>query len=286
MTRRCGYLIVAASVAIAALPIFLSAQTRTNTNGAAAATPRTRDGRPDLSGMWGGGGGGRPVNEDDRGNITDIFPSRRCGPTQVKCGDYTNQSVDQEFTGRLDPSRPLYRPEHWDRVIDLDMNTNREDPIFQCQPQGITRQGPPAKIVQTATEIIFFYGGGEDYRIIPIDGRKHDPVRARDVTYFGHAVGHWDGDTLVIDSIGFNDLTWLARGGYFHSDKLRVIERLRREGNVLHYQATVEDPEVLLEPWTLAPRQLRLNTNPNAFIPEGEPCRDYDSQNMVTQIRH
>jgi len=274
-------------VSFVAVPLAIATGAQSQTSGnAPAATPRTPAGKPDLSGMWGGGDGGRPVNEDERGNVTDIFPSRRCGPTQVECGDYTNQSVDQEFTGRMDRSRPLYRPEHWDRVIYLDMNTNREDPVFKCQPQGIPRQGPPAKIVQTATEVIFFYAGGEDYRIIPIDGRKHNPVRARDVTYFGHAVGHWDGDTLVVDAVGFNDLTWLARGGYFHSDKLRVIERLRREGNVLHYQATVEDPEVLAEPWTLTPRQLRLNTNSDAFIPEGEPCHDYDSQNMVTQIRH
>jgi len=285
MTRR--FLWAGLFVSIIAGPLVIAPDAQSQTSGnASAATPRTADGKPDLSGMWGGGDGGRPVNEDERGNVTDIFPSRRCGPTQVECGDYTNQSVDQEFTGRMDRSRPLYRPEHWDQVIYLDMNTNREDPIFKCQPQGIPRQGPPQKIVQTATEVIFFYAGGEDYRIIPIDGRKHSPVRARDVTYFGHAVGHWDGDTLVVDAVGFNDLTWLARGGYFHSDKLRVVERLRREGNVLHYQATVEDPEVLVEPWALTPRQLRLNTNPDAFIPEGEPCHDYDSQNMVTQIRH
>lgn len=270
MTRRFLYISAVVSILAAALAMTASAQTK-----------------PDLSGMWGGGGGGgRPVNVDDQGNVTDIFPSRRCGPTQVDCSEYSNQSYDQEFTGRMDPSRPVYKPDHWDRVQYLDMNTNREDPIFKCQPQGIPRQGPPLKIVQTATEVIFFYAGGEDYRIIPIDGRKHDPVRAQDVSYFGHAVGHWEGDMLVVDAVGFNDLTWLARGGYFHSDKLRVIERLRREGNVLHYQATVEDPEVLLEPWTMTPRQLRLNTNPGAFIPEGEPCRDYDSQNMVTQIRH
>ena len=282
MTRRVLSVAVVMSLTCAALAVTTSAQAPTN----GAAAPRMPDGKPDLSGMWGGGDGGRVPNEDEKGNVTDIFPSRRCGPTQVECGDYTNQSVDQEFTGRMDPSRPAYRPEHWDRVIYLDMNTNREDPIFKCQPQGIPRQGPPSKIVQTATEIIFFYAGGEDYRIIAIDGRKHDPRRANDVTFFGHAVGRWDGETLVVESVGFNDLTWLARGGYFHSDKLKVTERLRREGNVLHYQAIAEDPEVLLEPWALTPRQLRLNTNPNAFIPEGEPCHDYDSQNMVTQIRH
>jgi hypothetical protein len=172
------------------------------------------------------------------------------------------------------------------------MNTNTEDPLFICQPLGVPRVGPPARIVQTANDVIFLYMGTgassqpADYRVIPTDGRKHDPVRSQDVFFYGHSVGRWEGDTLVIDSIAFNDLTWLDRGGYFHSDKMRVVERVRREGNTLHYDVTVEDPEVLAQPWVMNTRRVQLNTNPNAFLPEGQPCRDYDRDNMVTQIRH
>jgi len=259
-----------------------------------APTPRMPDGKPDLSGMWGGpGGGGRPVEVDEQGNLSELFPSRRCGPTQVKCSGYTNQSVDGEFTARMNTNRPLYKPEYWDRVQLLDMNTNKEDPIFICQPLGLPRVGPPTRILQTDRDIVFLYQGGgagtqpADYRVIPTDGRPHDPVKAQDVYFYGHSVGHWEADTLVIESIAFNDLTWLDKGGYFHSDKMRTIERLRREGDILHYQITVIDPEVLLEPWAVTPRQLRLNTNPNAaLLPEGQPCKDYDRENMVTQIRH
>ena len=93
--------------------------------------------------MWGGGGGGgRPVDVDEKGNIEEIFPSRRCGPTQVQCDGYTNQSVDGEFTGRNNPNRPIYKPEYWDKVQQLDMNTNTEDPLFICQPLGLPRVGP------------------------------------------------------------------------------------------------------------------------------------------------
>jgi hypothetical protein len=253
------------------------------------------DGKPDFSGMWvggGGGGGARPVEVDEKGNVSETFPSRRCGPSQVNCDDYTNQSYDGEFTGRMDRNKPLYKPEHWDRVQYLDTNTNKEDPVFICQPLGLPRVGPPARILQTANDIVFLYTGGgastqpADYRVIPTDGRKHDPDRAQDVTFYGYSIGHWEGDTLVIESIAFNDLTWLDRGGYFHSDKMRTTERLRREGNVLTYQVTVEDPEVLLEPWVMNARQLRLNANREAFLAEGQPCRDYDRANMVTQIRH
>ncbi len=293
MTRRSVY-VSAALLTVAALAQAPSPLAQTNAGGSPGATPRTPDGKPDLSGLWiaGAGGGGRAYEVDERGNIVDTFPSRRCSPTQVKCSEYTNQSYDGEFTGRMNPNRPLYKPEHWDRVQYLDMNTNTEDPLFICQPLGIPRVGPPARIVQTANDVIFLYQGSgassqpADYRIIPTDGRKHDPVRSQDVHFYGHSVGRWDGDTLVIDSIAFNDLTWLDRGGYFHSDQMRVTERLRREGNTLTYEVTVEDPEVLLEPWVLTPRQLRINPNPNAFLPEGQPCRDYDRENMVTQIRH
>lgn len=304
MIRRLAYIGVAASFALAVASLAL-AQGRGGGGGAGARaggaaeanlpTPRMPDGHPDLSGMWGGGGGGganREYEVDDKGNATDIFPSRRCGPSQVKCSEYTNQSYDGEFTARMSANRPLYKPEYWDKVQYLDMNTNKEDPIFQCQPLGIPRVGPPARILQTASDVVFLYAGGgastqpAEYRIIPTDGRPFDPVRSQDVYFYGLSVAHWDGDTLVVESIAFNDLTWLDKGGLFHSDKMKVTEKFTREGNVLVYDVTVVDPEVLLEPWHMTPRRLRLNTDPKAFLPEGLPCKDYDQSNMVTQIRH
>lgn len=266
-------------------------------NPTAAPTPRMPDGKPDLSGVWiagaGGGGGPREALEDERGNLVEEFPSRRCGPSQVSCGDYTNQSEDGEFTARLNPNRPVYKPEHWDKVQQLDMWTNKHDPLFVCQPLGLPRAGAPVRILQTATDVVFLYtagGGGSgnaEYRTIPTDGRTHDPEKALDVTFWGYSVGRWDGDTLVVDSVGFNDLTWLDRGGYFTSDKKRVIERFTRKGNTLLYEVTVEDPDVLAQPWVLTPRTLRLNANRDAgILAEATPCRDYDHANMVTQIRH
>ena len=255
-------------------------------------TPRALDGHPDLSGMWNGAAGGVGRTSEDNGNITSNVASRRCAPNQRGCRDQTNQTVDGEFTGRMDPNRPLYKPEFWDKVQDLDRNTNTVDPIFKCQPYGVPRMGAPTKIVQTANEVIFLYaaaGAGtqpNDFRIIPTDGREHDPVRAQDVSYYGDSVGHWEGDTLVIDSVGFNDITWLDRGGYFHTDNMHLIEKLWREGSTLHYQVTVDDPGVLLQPWVMTPRILRLNSNPKAYIREGDPCRDVDYENMVSKIRH
>jgi hypothetical protein len=296
MTRAFRYVGALAIVAIAgALPAAQTPQSIGANGDGAVPTPRRANGRPDLSGTWGDGGAaaGRELVEYEPGKLAEEFPSRRCGPTQVKCGDYTNQSEDGEFTARLNPNRPIYKPEYWDKVQQLDMWTNKYDPLFVCQPLGLPRAGAPARILQTDTDVVFLYvagGGGAgnaEYRTIPIDGRRHDPVKSQDVLFWGHAVGRWEGDTLVIDSVGFNDLTWLDRGGYFTSVNKRVIERFTRKGDTLVYEVTVDDPDVLAEPWVMTPRTLRLNTNKDAgLFNEMTPCRDYDHANMVTQIRH
>ena len=249
-------------------------------------TPRLADGKPDLSGNWGGGG------------MNWRYGNRRCGPTQLEgCSPQWNQTMDFEFEApsRFGPNRPLYRPEHWDKVQALDMWTNKEDPVMTCQPLGIPRQGSPRRIIQSANDVVFFYsqyadgGGGQgEYRIVPIDGRKHDERQTRTTTYMGYTVGHWEGDTLVLDSVAFNDFTWLARGGFFHSDEMRVVERFTRQGNEILYEVTVEDPVVLVEPWVMTPRILRLNAGPNAgLLPERGNCEvAYESGSIETQIRH
>jgi len=104
----------------------------------------------------------------------------------------------------------------------------------------------------------------------------------------GHTVGRWEGDTLVLDSIGFNDFTWLARGGFFHSDEMRVVERFTRKAGEILYEVTIEDPVVLAQPWVMSPRILRLNGNPDAgLLPERGNCEvSYETQDISTQIRH
>src|SRR5882672_11254536 len=103
MSRRLVYLALAALFAVAIASLGHAQD---------APTPRMPDGHPDLSGVWGGGGGGggRPVDDDGSGNLSEVFPSRRCAPNQVKCSEYTNQSEDGEFTARMNTSRPVYRP--------------------------------------------------------------------------------------------------------------------------------------------------------------------------------
>ena len=82
----------------------------------------------------------------------------------------------------------------------------------------------------------------------------------------GVTVGRWEGDTLVLDSVGFIDTTWIGRGGFFHSSEMKVVEKFTRQGDALLYDVTIEDPEVLLEPWVFPTRTVRRNTNANAGL--------------------
>ena len=127
-------------------------------------------------------------------------------------------------------------------------------------------------------------GGNNEYRDIPTTGGKHDPSQIES-KYYGYTIGNWQGDTLVLDSINFVDSTWLARGGFFHSDRMRVIEKLTRKGNEILYEVTVEDPEVLAEPWVMTPKVLRYG-GPGQVMPERNHCEVYELDDIATQIRH
>ena len=253
-------------------------------------TPRVAGGHPDLSGMWGGGGGGggNAARPDEKGNLVVLQRGRPCSATQVEtgnCAPGVNFERDSGVMQRMGPEIPMYKPEFWERVQYLDRNGTQEDPEFHCKPAGVPRMGPPAKIVQTPTELVLLYASGNQFRVIPIDGRPHDPIKSQDTTWYGDAVGTWDGDTLVVDIVGFNDESWIAWPGWFHSNNMHVIERFTRTGNTLRWDATVEDPDVLLQPYRVNGRTLQLNPNPKATFTEDLPCEERDSQHMVTHER-
>ena len=87
------------------------------------------------------------------------------------------------------------------------------------------------------------------FRIIPLNAKHPDDIPP---TYMGDSVAHWEGDTLVIDAIGFNDKTWLQGTGTFHSEALHITERYTRvDKDQINYDATMEDPKVLTKPWTI-----------------------------------
>src|SRR5882672_320975 len=264
---------------------------------AAVATPRRADGKPDLAGNW----GRAPNPVGGSGN-------RRCGPTQVKGGGINPENgctggqdnfwVEYEW---ISPSRfgvlglPMYKPEYWDKIQELDQWTNKNDPIMTCKPIGIPRHGTPGRIIQTDYDVIFFYGanadyggGNNEYRDIPTDARARTKEAENLATFYGQSIGKWEGDTLVIDSTNFDDGTWLGRGGFFHSGSMHTVEKLTRVGNELRYDMTIEDPESFIEPWVMPTRVLPLSQGPGAIRVQGERanCEVYEEGNETSQVRH
>ena len=131
------------------------------------------------------------------------------------------------------------------------------------------------------------FRSNREFRVIPTDDRKHDPKKAIEATYMGYTVGRWEGDTLVLDSISFVDTTWLGRGGLFHSANMHIVEKFTRKGDEILYEITIEDPDVLVEPWVMEPRTLRLNRAADAGLEaERAYCEVYEEGRVTTQLRH
>jgi len=270
-------------------------------------TPRTSDGHPDLNGVWNGLGenlNGIPNQMANSGVVIESDTAARdlrSGQVIAVLPRSTNAPLNNEkaeraasLLRRVGANKPIYKPEYWQMVRDLDHNSNEEDPSNNCMPAGVPRAGIPSYIGQYPNHVIFVYPGQGGliattpmYRMIPTDGRKHTPIQELDGTYTGESIGHWEGDTLVVDSWGFTPNTWFDQiGGYTHGENMHVIERFRRDGNTLTWTATVEDPDYLLEPWTTTPRVALLNPRANAVLPESNPCSERDLGHLVTKEHH
>jgi hypothetical protein len=245
-----------------------------------AQTPRTADGKPDLNGYWngrppgsGGGGFGFGGAPSATGDINIRPPARG--------GTLDNFEKDSAVLERSETNKPIYKPEFWDKIQQLDWEGLTIDPTFHCKPAGVPRMGPPTKIVQLGNEIVFLYESGNTFRIMYADGRAHDDVRANDQTWMGDSVARWDGDTLVIDTVGFNDLAWNGWTGYINSTEKRVTEKLRRDGDNLIYEVIYEDPTYLQEPWVHEPIVRRLNRDPKVQLWQDLPCEERDADHIV-----
>ena len=223
-------------------------------------TPKTPDGHPDFTGVWTGG-----------------FPSSAGPYTVRRMGTFEpDQAVLQRGVAW---NKPIYKPEFWEKVRSLDFSRVDVDPAFRCLPPGVPRQTAPQKIVQTPKEIVFF--NATSTRFIPMDGRERDPQDADYSLWSGVPLGHWEGDTLVVESVGFTEESWIQWQGYFHTDAMKVTERLRRDGDLLFYTFTVDDPNVLVEPWTSDTYVRRLNADPKARVDEAQPCMEQDLKSIV-----
>jgi hypothetical protein len=234
-------------------------------------TPRLPDGTPNL---------GRVAGEKGVWNVPYITNmGERVVEADGKTVSERRQPVGGRGRGRGVPGEPLGGGEgttgggrggakaepqvpfqSWAAAI-YDYNSKNEskyDPEGYCLPPGGPRLMAtpyPMEIIQLPEQkrvVMMFEGATHIWREIYMDGRPHPQGDDLNPTYLGHSVGHWEGDTLVVDVVGFNEATWLDYYGHPHTDMLRVVEKFSRPTkNVLHYEATFDDPGAYTKPFTV-----------------------------------
>jgi len=246
---------------------------------AARLVPRLPDGHPDLNGTWDNGSGIDFIQPQTSADGSVCITG--CKGAEAVAAPPPPSSAARQAASAA--NMPHYRPEFFSKVKDLDKRQVENDPVLRCKNPGLPRIGPPDKIVQQSNQIVFLYDdvSGAFWRIIPMDGRQHRTDV--DPSYLGDSIGHWEGDTLIVDANQFNDDSWLTDNGAFHTADLRVTERLHRVGDTIEYQAVAEDPKVLAEPWKPKMRILKLTHNE---LVEPSPCVDQDLKHLVDDSHH
>lgn len=203
-----------------------------------APAPRTPDGKPDLSGVW---------QADGQVYFFDLAAGLK--PEDVSMLPWAKALQEQRAT-----------------------NEHGDDPLARCLPHGVPRINTnglfPFKIVQTPKLVVILYEQLNLFRQIFMDGRKleNDP----NPTWLGYSTGSWDGDTLVIETSGFNGKAWLdTQKGRPATEALHVTERFHRKNfGTLEVRATIDDPKTYTKPWTttIQTMNLQLDTDILEFI--------------------
>ena len=146
-----------------------------------------------------------------------------------------------------------YQP--WAKALADDRRTHQLEPHARCKPSGVARQfftpyGVEfVELRELQRAYIFDIGGPHTYRTIYLDGRSHPAKLAP--TFYGHSIGHWDGETLVVDTVGFNEDFWMDRGMLPHTSQLHTIERFTRTAfDTLRYEVTIDDPGAYTAPFS------------------------------------
>ena len=239
-----------------------------------AKTPRTPNGRPDLSGVW-------QIAPPNPGEIERLYGAAVVADNSVVGDDlrefsryFVNLFIDFKPGGEpLTPEAAAQTARNQARRNQLDT------PFTHCLPYGLPNRyfnARPFKIFQTPKEIAMFFELDGAFRQIHTDGRNLpvDPFPM----WMGYSTGRWDGDTLIVDTAGFNDQTWLDASGHSHSEALRVQERFhRRDFGHLDIEATLEDPKALTKPVTVKFTVLLFPNSDvlESFCTEGERDRAY-----------
>jgi hypothetical protein len=218
---------------------------------------------PDLSGVWTAVRAPHPPAYDQHGFRETLPPeSDQADFFTYRHSPYPMQPwAEEKFNYQKDPTNPYYQ------------GRNEINPILtMCAPKGPTISWLdmyPFEIIQSPKRILLMFELNHDIRQVWMDGRPHPKDFGHN--WMGHSIGHWEGDTLVIDTIGLNDLTWLDPAGHIHSNELHLIERLRRAGDKLSLNITFDDPKAFTMPWS-ARKDFELK--PTWEIEEAPACGD------------
>ena len=237
MGKRVGTIaVVLVSIAVA---VACGPTTAQESAGGAADMPRTFDGHPDLNGIWQANGTAHWDLEDHSARAGAMVPLGAVGAIPAGKGVVQGGEIPyQDWAAEK-------RQEHVENWLTM-------DPEVKCYLPGVPRvmyMPFPFQIVQS-TDIMLIaseYVGAT--RTVYMSDVEPPPID----TFMGHSEARWEGDTLVIESDTFNDLTWFDRAGNFHSEALRVVERITPiSRDALQYEATIEDENVFTEPWTIS----------------------------------
>jgi len=176
-----------------------------------------------------------------------------------------------------------YKPEALAKKLENQADWLTRDPEIKCYLPGVPRAtyiGQPFQIFQNSSQFFIAYQYDGAVRNIYMT----DPGPAPVDSWMGQSVGHWDGDTLVVDVTGFNDKSWFDRAGDFHSDALHVTERYTRiSPDVISYEATIDDPKVFTRPWKIS-MPLYRRQEKNAQLMEFK-CVEFVEQLLYGQWR-
>ena len=217
--------------------------------------PRTPEGQPDLNGIW------QTLNSAS----WDIRP-------------HNAQDGVPAGLGVIEGSAIPYQPWAAERQQENYANRLTEDPVRKCYLPGVPRityMPFPFRILQTPDHVVVTYEFAHAVRIIYTDGSPHPLPND---FWMGDSRGHWEGDTLVVDTTHFNGRTWLDAAGNFHGDALHVVERYTPTTPYhIDYEVTLEDPDVFTRPWTMRMTLYRR-------MDEGLQILDYDCVDHLLQI--
>jgi hypothetical protein len=244
--------ITGATIAVLSLTVVASTQGQW-LNRRTPNIPRTPDGKPNLEAP-------APRQPDGRPDLSGIW-------------------FEPDFAGVLVPvPDDALAPKSKDLLRERRDNYFKDRPAFQCRPNGPEPMGGWKRIIQTPT-LITILNDDLTYRLIFLDGREleTDPLR----TWMGYSVGHWDGDTLMVESYGFNERTWLDARGLPHTEALRTTERYRRRTyGLTEVELSVTDPGAFEKSWTVS---YELQFRPDTEMLEAV-CDERDQSHWVGHV--